>query len=275
MKKVFKLYAVIVVFAGVWFPGWCQGMTVISLKNLLDQGASPTIVDIRSGSDYTQGHIPNAINIPAKIIPRKPLPPLGPVIVYGDGIQKGITMKALDALNAKAEIQAEMLAGGFAAWGSMNLPSTERRGVKRERFQYISYKELQRSAESNQDITLVDMRTLGEMKKSAGFEVGAVTGDNPSELSEMFPGLKIIALDRKDLRSGRKAGQVSVARIADLKKAGHHEIFVLIGRGDGQAEKAARRLHAAGIKPIVILAGGERTIQKEGRPGFRTHVTRD
>ena len=85
-------------------------MTVISLKNLLDQGASPTIVDIRSGSDYTQGHIPNAINIPAKIIPRKPLPPLGPVIVYGDGIQKGITMKALDALNAKAGIQAEMLA---------------------------------------------------------------------------------------------------------------------------------------------------------------------
>ena len=276
MKKVsYTRSAMIFVSIMVVLPSWCHAMTAVSLKAHMDQGDPVTIVDIRSGSEYALGHIPNAINIPARIITRKPFPSLGRVVVYGDGIQKGIASQAVTALNAKEGLQAELLEGGFAAWESMDFPSTERHGIKRERFKYIAYKELQQAVKHNQDIVLVDMRSPGEVEKTSGTDAGTITGDTRSNLSEKFPGLKIITLDGRDPQQSGDLDQVSIAGLANARGKGHETVFVLVGSGDGLTEKVARRLRASGMRSVCILTGGEKILKRDGRPGFGTHVAGD
>ena len=261
MKNVLKGLVISIVFILAVLPEVCFGITVEALKEMLDQGDKVTIIDIRSRVFYTECHIPGAINIPAGIIARKPLPPIGRVIACGDGIDKEQTLEAVRTLDEKAGIQADLLEGGFAAWEALNLPSTRRRGVKRERFRYITYQKLKKVSANNRDIVLVDIRGSCEVKKQTSSEMSAISVENLSNLSEKFPGVEIITLDRRNLRSGIKAG--------------HNRVYVLIDRGDGKAEKAARRLHAAGIKQVVILAGGERILQREGRSGLKTIESRN
>ena len=45
----------------------------------------------------------------------------------------------------------------------------------------------------------------------------------------------------------------------------HSNVYVLIDRGDGSADITARQLKAAGIKRLVILAGGEETLVRKGQ----------
>ena len=44
-------------------------------------------------------------------------------------------------------------------------------------------------------------------------------------------------------------------------------LYVLVDNGDGQAEKVVRRLHAAGVKRVAILTGGEQTLSRQGQAG--------
>src|SRR4030043_401175 len=89
--------------------------------NTRAHGEQVTIIDIRALELYREGHIPGAINMPATIISKKKLPPLGTVVVYGDGIRTDLTNGAAEALNAMSGIEAVMLDGGFSAWESLNL----------------------------------------------------------------------------------------------------------------------------------------------------------
>jgi hypothetical protein len=43
----------------------------------------------------------------------------------------------------------------------------------------------------------------------------------------------------------------------------------MIDDGNGEAEKMAYRLFAAGIKRVAVLTGGEQTLSREGIPGFK------
>jgi 3-mercaptopyruvate sulfurtransferase SseA len=51
-------------------------------------------------------------------------------------------------------------------------------------------------------------------------------------------------------------------------------LFVLIDDGDGTAEEAAHRLKAAGIRRVVILAGGEEALRTEGRSELKVQKSR-
>src|SRR5882724_3803566 len=100
-------------------------MTVADLQRELAASDKPTIIDLRQTSFFEADHIPGAINIPATLCPVKNLPPLGKVVVYGDGLgprgsadfQKGVT-----ALSQKPGITVDILSGGYAAWQSANAP---------------------------------------------------------------------------------------------------------------------------------------------------------
>ena len=273
MKNVLKGLVINMVFVLAVLPDVGLGITVEAFKGMLDHGDEVTIIDIRPRVSYTEGHIPGAINIPAGIIARKLLPPIGRVIVCGDGIRTDLTLKSVEDLNAKAGIQADVLEGGFAAWEALSLPSTQRRGVKRERFRYITYQELNKASANNRDIVLVDIRSSGEAEKHTASELPALSVEGLSDLSEKFPGVEIVTLDRRDLGSDSKAGDISIAALTGIKASRHNRVYVLIDRGDGKAEKVARRLHAAGIKQVVILVGGESILQRDGQPGFKTEVT--
>lgn len=88
----------------------CFAITANELKGLMEKNAQITIIDARSRSAFAQGHILNAINIPCDILKNKPLPPIGNVVVYGDGLKKDI-QTAVDALNGQQGIDADILKG--------------------------------------------------------------------------------------------------------------------------------------------------------------------
>jgi rhodanese-related sulfurtransferase len=270
MKNILKGLGVTVLFTLTVFSETCLGLDAAALSAMLDQGDKVTVIDIRSQKLYMQSHIRDAINIPAGIIARKPLPPIGSVVVCGDGIRQDITLKAVAALNLKTGIQAEHLEGGFAAWQTLNLPSTQSSGMKTERLRYITYEELRRASAGNPAMVLVDLRRQHTKKRKTGQNRSPDDNRNLSDLSEMFPELEVITLDRRNSDSDPQSKDISIAALSGLSKSGPNGVYVLIDEGDGKSEKVARRLHGSGLKQVVILVGGERILQREGRPGLKS-----
>lgn len=237
----------LLVLAGVGaVPSPARALTAPELRGLLERREAVTVVDVRSAGEFERGHVPGAIHIPAGVVTHKRLPPLGRVVVCGDGVRGDEARRALESLNAKPGIRAELLEGGYPAWEGDGAPSTRLSGLEEERLRYLTYQELEAVAADALDLVLVDLRGGGE---------------GPStDLSVKFPGA---ALRRPGAEAG---GEASVAA------EGHpaRKLLVLIDDGDGAAEAVARRLMAAGARRVAILAGGEVSLRREGRPGLRT-----
>lgn len=236
--------------------GWT--ITPESFKEMMEQDDKVTIIDVRGTGIYSQGHIPGAINIPSSIIAMKRLPSIGDVIVYGDGIRIDLTVAAVDELNTRTGIQAEMLEGGFAAWVALNLSTTHKAGLGKIRFRYLTYHDLEKAAAHNPDIVLVDLRTKTDSTQASP--------ETLTDLSEKFPGRHIIRPDRKRGAAGKQWDIAS--SILKGKKGSHHRYhYVIIDNGDGEGQKVASRLFAAGVKRVAILIGGEQILRRDGQPG--------
>lgn len=256
-----KLWIVIIglVIGFLTVPETSSAISPQQLQEMLDRGDEVTIIDIRSTVLYTEGHIPGAISIPSALITGKRLPPIGAVVVYGDGIRTDLTLEAVNSLNTRTGIQADMLEGGFAAWEAIELQTTHNSGFREERLPYLSYDEFEKVVAGNPDIVLVDLRS---------------PSNNLTDLSEAFPGLNTIRLNRK-LQSTGKEWDISGVTRTGGKDTHYRSLFVLIDDGDGEAGKVAHRLKAAGIKRMAILTGGEQILRRGGRPGLETIKTRE
>jgi rhodanese-related sulfurtransferase len=262
MKQVWLFVVVTtLLFAGIGTSG---AMTPQDLKVLLAQQGDITVIDIRSNALYRQGHIQGAINIPAAIIDKKRLPPIGRVIVCGEAVRRDLSVAAVGNLNSRKGIDAELLEGGYGSWEALNLPTTQRKGLGRKRIRYLTYQGLERAAAADRSIVLVDIRRgsgpgreltakipTREAAKEAAQRKQALT-----ELSRKFPGVEIIKVSAK--------GFDQVTRAKDRQ---HRSLYVMIDDGDGRGEKLARRLFAAGVKQVAILTGGEQSLRRQGRPG--------
>ena len=260
MKIKVWIFIIALVTGFLSVPVTVFAISPLQLQEMMGRGEQITIIDIRALELYREGHIPGAINMPATIISKKKLPPLGTVVVYGDGIRTDLTNGAVDALNAMPGIEAVMLDGGFSAWESLNLPTTHESGFREERLPYLSYEELEKVVEANPDIVLVDLRSTPEQGK---------TNSTLTDLSVVFPGLNTIRLHRK-LRSDGKEWDISTVTRRGAKDTQYRWLYILIDDGDGEAEKAARILKAAGIKRAAILTGGEQILRRGGKPGLET-----
>lgn len=225
------------------------------IQKRLSAGERITLIDVRSTDVFKRGHIPNALNIPASLVPLKAVPPLGPVVVYDDGLGPDTASVAASALNQKPGITAEVLEGGFAAWQSAKAPTTATRGMQREEFPMITYDRLKRMPV--QEIVLVDLR---QPTASAAVNSQAkVVAQPPTDLQSEFPGARVT-------RSPMDSGVVSKNHRA---AAGKPPLLVLIDDGDAVAAQAmSRTLKANGIKRFVILAGGEQILARKGQPGL-------
>jgi rhodanese-related sulfurtransferase len=244
-------------------------ITAGQLHQVLSQGEKVTVIDIRNKWAYTESHIPNAINIPARLIDVKRLPPVGRVVVCGDGIDTALTANAVQSLNAKPGIQATMLEGGFGAWDALNFTTTRKAGFGREKLKYLSYQDLEKGAAVNPDIVLVDLRNPDEREGNGEPLPSASISSAPlTDLSQKFPGRNKIKLNRR-LNSENKKGGFSISPITGRKDGHHKKLYVLIDSGDGESEKVARRLRAAGIKRVAILTGGERILNRDGQSGLK------
>jgi len=218
-----------------------SGLSVADLQQQLTAGGKTTVIDIRNPLAYMQEHIPGAINIPAILCPRKNLPRLGSVAVYGDGLgNDAAETAAATALAQKPGINVEVLEGGFAAWKSSQGMTTRGPGFKREALNYITYAHLKTA---NADgLILVDLR------KPAPAGAQAMT-----DLNVEFPGRRQAKSASEKAKSG----------------SGAPPLLVLIDSGDGSAEAQARLLKAGGMHRYVILAGGEMILSRHGQGGLQ------
>jgi rhodanese-related sulfurtransferase len=233
-----RLYLKNLGLCGIWIFSGIFGLQATTVPDLQKELGKITVIDIRSPRDFSEDHIPGAINIPAAVCPEKRLPPLGPVIIYGDGIGQDESAAAA-ALAKKPGLAVSILQGGFAAWKSSQAISTRGAGFKRESLNYISYARLK--AMKRARIALVDLR------KPRRHGEDALT-----DLNAEFPGAK-------------------QSRTAKDAISGGTSLAVLIDSGDGTAEDMARKLKAGGAHNYVILAGGEMILSRHGEAGLQRH----
>ncbi len=217
-----------------------SGLTVAGLQEQLAGGGKITVIDIRPPLAFGEEHIPGAINIPASVCPQKNLPPMGRVVVCGDGLGGNAVEAAAAALAKKPGIKVEILEGGYAAWKSLQGLTTRRAGLRRESFNYITYAHLK--AAKTDGVVLVDLR------KHLAAETHALT-----DLQAEFPGMKAAH---------------SIAELAG-SATGAASLIVLIDNGDGTAEQQARLLKAGGTFNYSILAGGELILSRKGQAGLQ------
>ena len=107
---------------------------------------------------------------------------------------------------------------------------------------------------------LVDLRTTPEQGK---------TNSTLTDLSAVFPGLNTVRMHRK-LQSDGREWDISTVTRRGGRDTQYRWLYILIDDGDGEAEKAARILKAAGIKRAAILTGGEQILRRGGSPGLET-----
>jgi rhodanese-related sulfurtransferase len=227
------------------------------LQQKLSAGEKLTLVDVRPTAVFIQGHIPNAINLPAAVVPHKQLPPLGRVVVYDEGLGPDTASVAAAALNQKPGITAESLDGGFAAWETAQSPTTKPRGIAPEEFPQITYARLKRVPGEN--LVLVDLRETPHAVASAKALSGTAT-PALTDLQAEFPAARIT-------RSALETAGAKTASLAGVSAARSAPLLVLIDSGNGAAQQMARTLKANGVKRFVILAGGEETLANKGRIG--------
>lgn len=245
--------------AGTWAASPAE------LQALLAQGERLTVVDIRSEDFFRAGHIPGAINVPYRVLERKKLPPLGHVVVCGRGLGRGEAQRAVQLLNEKPGIQAELLDGGYSAWETDRGASTAAAGFQPERLDYITYQDL--AGIGSADVVLVDLRKPAEPEPGKLTRQGTVAEVKPlSALDEKFPGKAVVKSPFEiSAVASRNGGTGGMARMSEAEAV---PVMVLIDSGDGEAEKTARILRANGIRRVVILAGGERIIERGGAAGL-------
>lgn len=237
----------------------CVSGRAISPEELQRQLADknpPTVIDVRPLEVYRKGHVPGAINIPATLVPQKTLPRLGRVVVYGDGFgpEEG---RALEELNAKPGINAELVEGGYSGWEAAKGATTGNRGLNPENIQYVTYQQL---LDTTSNVVLVDLRKEPEPKEG---RIGAasVNTNTPTltDLSKAFPGKRVTkSAHKQEKQLGAKA-----------VSAGQQPILVLIDNGDGTAQETARELRAQGNPRVLILAGGESAVARQGARGLQ------
>jgi rhodanese-related sulfurtransferase len=233
------------------------GITVRDLQmQMTNRLAKLTVIDVRAPALFARAHIPGAINIPASLCPQKKLPPLGHVVVCGEGLGRDNTEAAAAALAAKPGLNVDVLEGGFAEWESAPALTTRPGGMEPEAPNYISYSELK--AANPGDTLLVDLRVRAA-PASPTLRQDSIRSDQPplTDLAREFPGL-----------SSTRA-LFNASRPLSLDSSTALSLLVLIDDGDGAALAMARALRANGMKRYAILMGGETILARHGQPGLQ------
>ncbi|VGO16049.1 hypothetical protein PDESU_04639 [Pontiella desulfatans] len=243
-----------------------EAVSPAELDALLQSSTKVTLIDVRDESMFRHGHIPNAINVPERVLALKKLPPLGFVVVYGQGFGEDLS-GAVDILNEKPGIKAEALDGGYAAWQTRKGRTTQATGFQKEALNVITYQNLQ-DLDTTDEVVLVDLRKEPEPEATSGIQArqaDALPAPTLTPLAEKFPGKTVV---KSPFEVAGVAGSGHQGRQADAVGR-EAPLMVLIDNGDGEAQKMARILKANGVHRVVILAGGEKILERDGAAGLQ------
>lgn|SRR5690606_5615121 len=83
-------------------------ISAFELKNMMDAGRAPDILDVREPDEYAAGHIPGALNIPLGLLP-----------VMTDEVDKGKTWHVICHSGARSAVAVQYLAG--LGWNAVNV----------------------------------------------------------------------------------------------------------------------------------------------------------
>jgi rhodanese-related sulfurtransferase len=239
-----------------------NALTPHELEKKIAQGESFTLIDIRTTRDFKKGHISGAINIPFRLIEAKKLPPLGEVVVYGDGLGQVNVADAARMLNTKPGIEAVPLTGGFAAWRAHGNLTTRAAGLDYEQIPQISYQKL--IDISDEEIIIVDLRDrrsdsrAAEKGESAEFDIlASFVKEAPNIRLVLDPFVELFSMNQK-------------ARRAQSSLEVETPLLVLVDSNHGvSAQAMAFKLKANGYERFVILSGGEEIMKRRGRSGLK------
>ncbi len=245
MKNLLVLFSLLAATAA-------HAATPEQLDALLKAGSKVTVIDLRSTEEYQISHIAGSINIPHQLVAEKRLPPIGRVVVYCDGLGSTYAPECAGALNTKPGIQAEVLEGGYAAWRTFTNVTADSKPVSLEQARTITYEELK--ATKGEGVVLVDVRK-GQQAAASG-----------------KPRLNLAAFRQQSL-PGSTTLTDPAAQLRNLKGRGKGfkrapSLYVVIDDDYQSAIKTAERIKGMGYQRVVVLAGGEEIIRREGRTGM-------
>lgn len=94
--------------------GWMVTGQIDAVNELIDAGA--VLIDVREESEYAEGHIPGAVNVPIRTLTQNldKIPAEGPVLIYcASGHRAGMALSSLQALGYD---NTRSFPGGWRAW---------------------------------------------------------------------------------------------------------------------------------------------------------------
>jgi rhodanese-related sulfurtransferase len=273
-----RLLACVLSFAGVLKAN--AAVTAEQLSQWQASGVKFRLIDVRPQHRYERGTIPGAMNIPASVLLEKKLPPLGKVVIFCDGFGEVDAAALAGGLNTRGGFNADFLEGGFSAWKQLSgAPTTAKSGLRPEDSQYVTYDQITAMKEA---VVMLDLRKPQLAEPAADQVSGTATSKvaKPTETKEddlksfCSPSGREYCVDINELRRrfhgtpGRAQMQSAKSLASPVnRQIGSTPLIVLVDAGDGSAEKELRRLKVEGFERVVVLAGGEKTIQLQGRRG--------
>lgn len=217
-----------------------SALTAEDLKERISEGSNLTIIDIRSTFQYRKAHVENAINIPSPLLCKKNIPFSGDVVVYGDGIEVGVSEQSISCLKDRVQSSLYLLDGGYPAWAALSSGVGSKIGLSISQDRFIGYQGLKKLSQSNRPPVLIDIRQ----------------GHERESLSDHFPSSVIltsqvnVSLDFQDV----------ISQSVKYKS----ELLVIVGDNVELSNDFANKLHAAGIKRVARLVGGEHSLKTRG-----------
>ncbi len=261
------LYRIVLgLFVGTLCPAlMAEGISPEALDAQLKAGEPLAVIDIRPGAEYQQNHIPGAMNIPARALNPSRVPASRALVLYDDGMGRSDAQAVVVKIRATGRTDVFWLKGGLAAWESAGKPGTAETGFSRDHVPAITYHRL--IATKGKDVIVMDLRTA-ESPPEAG-TVGLAGGTMESALTNLgslLPGARVVRNETAKPGTIQIAGSSQASPLEGVDPA--EELIVVVDDGDGSGEALVRSLRAAGNRRVVLLAGGEEILKRQGRPGL-------
>lgn len=229
------------VFALSSDKGAWQWIDSARLQNMLKEGSSLWLIDIRDPHTFASGHIEGAINIPAESLKVKSFPQNRMLVLADDSLGLRNARETADALAAKGYEKVYLLEGGIGTWKLEGYPYVESKSEGRG----VTAGELKWALANNVSLKIYDMREEAERAKGKMQTAEPVSGKSMDERIEVLKTLM------KSRMSGGLAGR--------LKKI---EPIVIVFSASDDVAAQLRKIQATAKDDIRYLIGGYESFEE-------------